>query len=169
MDPVDVQAVHKTCFFRVFFQSISAQLFGELSEIDIAGYFECFFQIHCSMGRQVCNLVSVAVVFLSTALYLEGIGVIQCLDGSCCCYQLENRSRREFGTGEPVDVYAGFVIGRNRRWILRIICRRADHADDLSGLIIVDSDRTLSPIKCPVCFCADIGVQRHSDVFSGIV
>ena len=69
----------------------------------------------------------------------------------------------------PSPYVTGFVIGRNRRWILRIICRRADHADDLSGLIIVDSDRTLSPIKCPVCFCADIGVQRHSDVFSSIV
>ena len=80
INTVYVIALVKTSFFDVFLHKSRPQLFGELSEVAVAGNFQCLGECHIAVGGNIGNLISVTVIHTSGAVDMEAVGVIEIFD-----------------------------------------------------------------------------------------
>ena len=158
LNAVHLDGLGQSCRIRVFLHGFAAEFDGQLTEHTVARVGERFLDILFAVSVRAGDFLAADVDRAGARpLALEQVGDV--LDSGVDGHNLEDRARNRVRGQQAVDVNAG-IVRRNVRRIGRIERRCGHHAQNFTGFIVINANRSVHSVQSLIGDIVQIGINR---------
>ena len=161
LDAVHLDGLGQSCRIRVFLHGFAAEFDGQLTEHTVARVGERFLDILFAVSVRAGDFLAADVDRAGARpLALEQVGDV--FDSGVDGHNLEDRARNRVRGQQAVDVNAvpRGIVRRNVRRIGRIKRRCGHHAQNLTGFIVINANRSVHSVQSLIGDIVQIGINR---------
>ena len=168
LDAVHLDGLGQSCRIRVFLHGFAAEFDGQLTEHTVARVGERFLDILFAVSVRAGDFLAADVDRAGARpLALEQVGDV--LDSGVDGHNLEDRARNRVRGQQAVNVNAvpRGIVRRNVRRIGRIKRRCGHHAQNFTGFIVINANRSIHSVQSLIGDIVQIGINRQIQAVAG--